>query len=55
VGNDSTAANRLIGTTGAETATSVVSPSVLVEEISLDKPSGAQQKPSLITHPFFGN
>ena len=55
VGNDSTAANRLVGTSGAETPTSVVAPSVLVEEISLDKPSGTQQKPSLITHPFFGN
>jgi TldD protein len=53
VGNDSTAANRLAGTSGAETATSIVAPSVLVEEISLDKPSGTQQKPSLITHPFF--
>lgn len=55
VGNDSTAANRLVGSQGAETATSVVAPSVLVEEISLDKPSGTQQKPSLITHPFFSN
>jgi predicted Zn-dependent protease len=55
VGNDSTAANRLVGTGGAETPTSVVAPSVLVEEISLDKPSGTQQKPSLITHPFFSN
>jgi TldD protein len=55
VGNDSTAANRLVGTSGAETPTSVVAPSVLVEEISLDKPSGTQQKPSLITHPFFSN
>jgi TldD protein len=55
VGNDSTAANRLVGTSGAETPTSVIAPSVLVEEISLDKPSGTQQKPSLITHPFFGN
>ena len=55
VGNDSTAANRLIGTSGAETPTSIVAPSVLVEEISLDKPSGTQSKPSLITHPFFSN
>ena len=53
VGNDSTAANRIVGTGGAETPMSVVAPSVLVEEISLDKPSGTQQKPSLITHPFF--
>jgi TldD protein len=55
VGNDSTAANRLVGTSGAETPTSIVAPSVLVEEISLDKPSGTQSKPSLITHPFFSN
>jgi predicted Zn-dependent protease len=55
VGNDSTAANRLVGTSGAETPTSIVAPSVLVEEISLSKPSGTQQKPSLITHPFFSN
>jgi predicted Zn-dependent protease len=55
VGNDSTAANRLVGTSGAETPTSIVAPSVLVEEISLNKPSGTQAKPSLITHPFFSN
>jgi len=55
VGNDSTAANRLVGTSGAETPTSVIAPSVLVEEISLSKPSGTQSKPSLITHPFFSN
>ena len=55
VGNDSTAANRLVGTGGAETPTSIVAPSVLVEEISLDKPSSAQQKPALMTNPFFSN
>jgi TldD protein len=55
VGNDSTAANRLVGTSGAETPTSIIAPSVLVEEISLDKPSGTQSKPSLITHPYFSN
>jgi TldD protein len=55
VGNDSVASNRLVGTSGAETPTTIVAPSVLVEEISLAKPSGTQQKPSLITHPFFGN
>jgi predicted Zn-dependent protease len=53
VGNDSTVSNRLVGTQGAETPTSVVAPSALVEEISLSRPSGAQQKPSLMTHPFF--
>jgi TldD protein len=55
VGNDSIASNRLVGTAGAETPTSIVAPSVLVEEISLDKPSSTQQKPSLMTHPFFSN
>jgi predicted Zn-dependent protease len=55
VGNDSIASNRLVGTQGAETATSIVAPSVLVEEISLDKPSGTQNKPALMTNPFFGN
>lgn len=55
VGNDSTAANRLVGTSGAESPTTIVAPSVLVEEISLSKPSGTQTKPSLITHPFFGD
>jgi hypothetical protein len=44
-----------VGTSGAETPTSIVAPSVLVEEISLNKPSGTQAKPSLITHPFFSN
>jgi len=55
VGNDSVASNRLVGTQGAETPTTIVAPSVLVEEISLDKPSGTQQKPSLMTNPFFSN
>jgi predicted Zn-dependent protease len=55
VGNDSTTSHRLVGTNGAETPTSIVAPSVLVEEISLDRPSGTQQKPSLITHPFFSS
>jgi hypothetical protein len=44
-----------VGSQGAETPTSIAAPSVLVEEISLSKPSGTQQKPSLMTHPFFGN
>jgi TldD protein len=55
VGNDSVASNRLVGTQGAETATTIIAPSVLVEEISLSKPSGTQQKPSLMTNPFFSN
>jgi hypothetical protein len=55
VGNDSVASNRLVGTSGAETPTTVVAPSVLVEELSLSKPSGTQNKPSLMTNPFFSN
>jgi len=55
VGNDSVASNRLVGTQGAETPTTIVAPSVLVEEISLDKPSGTQNKPALMTNPFFSN
>ncbi len=55
VGNDSIVANRLVGTSGAETPTSIVAPSVLIEEISLAKPSGTQQKPALMTNPFFSN
>jgi len=30
-----------------------VAPSVLLEEIELKKPSGNQQKPALLTHPYF--
>ena len=33
--------------------TSIIAPAVLVEEMELRKPSGAQQKPALMTHPYF--
>ena len=53
VGNDSFVANRLAGTQGAATPVSVVAPSVLLEEVDLKRPTAAQQKPALLTHPFF--
>jgi predicted Zn-dependent protease len=55
VGNDSYIANRLVGTQGAETATTVVAPSVILEELGLDRPSGTQQKPATLTNPYFSN
>lgn len=33
--------------------TTVIAPSVLVEEVELKKPGGAQQKPAFLKHPFF--
>ena len=53
VGNDSFVANRLAGAQGASTPVSVVAPSVLLEEVDLKRPTAAQQKPALLTHPFF--
>jgi TldD protein len=50
-GDDSFVANRLLGVRGAETPVSVVAPSVLIEEMDLKRPSGAQQKPALLTPP----
>jgi len=55
VGNDSFVANRLVGTQGAETATTVIAPSVILEELGLDRPSGTQQKPATLTNPYFSN
>ena len=52
-GNDPFVANRLTGIRDAETPVSVVAPSVLLEELELERPSGTQQKPALLTHPFF--
>jgi len=52
-GNDAFVANRLVGQRGTETPVSVVAPSVLLEELELNRPSGAQQKPALLTHPYF--
>jgi len=34
------------------TPTSIVAPSVLLEEMELKRPTGTQQKPSLLTHPI---
>jgi TldD protein len=33
--------------------TTVIAPSVLIEEVELKKPAGAQQKPAFLKHPFF--
>lgn len=55
VGNDSFVANRLVGQAGAETATSIVAPSVILEELGMDRPSGTQQKPATLTNPYFSN
>lgn len=51
-GNDAFVSNRLAGG-GVPTPTSIVAPSVLLEEMELKRPTGAQQKPALLTHPFF--
>jgi predicted Zn-dependent protease len=53
VGNDTYVANRLVGRQQAETPTSVIAPSVILEELSLDRPSGTQQKPATLTNPYF--
>jgi TldD protein len=53
VGNDSFIANRLTGAQNAATPVTVVAPSVLLEEVELKRPSMAQQKPALLTNPFF--
>lgn len=53
VGNDVSVVNRLIGGGDLPTPTSIVAPSVLLEEMELKRPTGNQQKPTLLTHPFF--
>lgn len=53
VGNDTFVANRLSGSADVPTPTSIVAPSVLLEEMDLKRPSTTQQKPSLLTHPYF--
>jgi len=53
VGNDGFVVNRLSGGGDLPTPTSIVAPSVLLEEMELKHPTGNQQKPSLLTHPFF--
>ena len=52
VGNDSFVVNRLAGG-DLPTPTSIVAPSVLLEEMELKKPAGNQQKPALLSHPYF--
>lgn len=56
VGNDSYVLNRAGGGGGyggGGVSTSVIAPSALLEELELKKPTGAQQKPMLLTHPYF--
>jgi predicted Zn-dependent protease len=53
VGNDAFVVNRLSGSSDLPTPTSIVAPSVLLEEIELKRPTGTQQKPALMTHPYF--
>jgi predicted Zn-dependent protease len=53
VGNDAFVVNRLAGSTELPTPTSIVAPSVLLEEVELKRPTGTQQKPALLTHPYF--
>ena len=48
-GSDAVVANRLTGSSGAETPVSVVAPSVLLEELEIERPSGTQQKPALLS------
>ncbi len=55
VGNDTFVANRLSGSADVPTPTSIVAPSVLLEEMDLKRPSTTQQKPSLLTHPYFSS
>ena len=52
-GNDAFVVNRLAGGRDLPTPTSIVAPSVLLEEMELKRPTGSQEKPSLLTHPFF--
>lgn len=53
VGNDAFVVNRLSGSSDLPTPSSIVAPSVLLEEMELKRPAGTQQKPALLTHPFF--
>jgi hypothetical protein len=53
VGNDAFVVNRLAGNNELPTPTSIVAPSVLLEEVELKRPTGTQQKPALLTHPYF--
>lgn len=58
VGNDSFVHNQIeergggmLGSLGL--GTSIIAPSVLLEELEMKKPTGTQQKPLLMTHPYF--
>ena len=55
VGNDSYVLNRAGGGGygGGGISASIVAPSVLIEELELKKPTGTQQKPMILTHPYF--
>ena len=53
VGNDAFVVNRLAGSNDLPTPTSIVAPSVLLEEVELKRPTGNQQKPALLSHPYF--
>jgi TldD protein len=53
VGNDAFVVNRLAGSSELPTPTSIVAPSVLLEEVDLKRPAGTLQKPALLTHPYF--
>lgn len=48
-GNDLHVANRL----SSAGPMSVVAPSVLIEEMEMKRAAGTQQKPAILTHPFF--
>jgi TldD protein len=50
-GDEMVVANRLMGTSGAETPVSVVAPAILLEEMELKRFSGAQQRPSILSKP----
>ncbi len=54
VGNDNNVLNRAgSGGYGGGVSTTIVAPSSLIEELELKKPTGAQMKPMLLTHPYF--
>jgi predicted Zn-dependent protease len=53
VGDDAFVVNRLAGSSELPTPTTIVAPSVLLEEVELKRPTGTQQKPALLTHPYF--
>jgi TldD protein len=38
---------------GGGVPTSIIAPSILLDEMALNKAAGAQQKPALLTHPYF--